>query len=48
MFWDIHDQDRTVVISLADEDYNQLVIEVENPTQTVEAINGAVAAARAG
>jgi hypothetical protein len=48
MFWDIHDPDRTVVISLADEDYSQLVIEVENPTQTVEAINSAVAAARAG
>ena len=48
MFWDVHNPDRTVVISLADEDYNQLVIEVENPTHTVEAINSAVASARTG
>ena len=48
MFWDVHNPERTVVIALADEDFSQLIIEVENPTQTVEAINRAVAAARAG
>lgn len=30
-FWDIHHPDRAVVISLKDETYNELVIEVENP-----------------
>ena len=48
MFWDIHNPDQTVVISLADEHCNQLVIEVENTTQTVEAIDSAVSAARSG
>jgi hypothetical protein len=30
-FWDIHHPDKAVVITLADESYNELVIEVENP-----------------
>jgi hypothetical protein len=47
-FWDIHNPDRTVVISLADEDYSQLVIEVEDPTETAKEINSAVADALAG
>ena len=31
IFWDIHHPDKAVVITLADESYNELVIEVENP-----------------
>jgi len=31
IFWDIHHPERAVVISLAHESYNELVIEVENP-----------------
>lgn len=31
VFWDIHHPARAVVISLAHETYNELVIEVENP-----------------
>ena len=31
IFWDIHHPDQAVVITLADESYNELVIEVENP-----------------
>jgi hypothetical protein len=46
VFWDIHHPEMTVVISLVGEDYNKLVIEVENPTETVRVIKGAVAAVR--
>ena len=31
IFWDIHNPERAVVITLADESYNELVIEVEDP-----------------
>jgi len=31
VFWDIHHPEKVVVISLKDETYNELVIEVENP-----------------
>jgi hypothetical protein len=31
IFWDIHRPERAVVITLADEAYNELVIEVEDP-----------------
>lgn len=31
IFWDIHHPEKAVVISLKDEQYNELVIEVENP-----------------
>lgn len=31
VFWDIHNPKQAVVISLTDEKYNELVIEVENP-----------------
>jgi hypothetical protein len=30
-FWDIHHPEQAVVITLADESYNELVIEVEDP-----------------
>jgi hypothetical protein len=43
VFWDVHHPERTVVITLSDEDYNRLIIEVENPSETVQAINRAVA-----
>lgn len=31
IFWDVHHPEQAVVITLADESYNELVIEVENP-----------------
>ncbi|MBC6988826.1 MULTISPECIES: hypothetical protein [Hymenobacter] len=35
IFWDVHHADKTVVIDLDHEDYNQLIIEVENPDEVV-------------
>ena len=38
VFWDVHNPEKTVVIRLKDEKYSRLVVEVENPTSMVEAI----------
>ena len=38
VFWDVHDPEKTVVIHLRDEKYSRLVVEVEDPPATVEAI----------
>jgi hypothetical protein len=42
VFWDIHHPKQAVVISVADETYNELVIEVENPQMFVEEIQGLI------
>jgi len=39
IFWDVHDGSRAIVIELEDERYRRLVIEVENPIDTVDEIN---------
>ena len=31
VFWDVHDPDRTVVVELVDERYDELIVEVESP-----------------
>ena len=35
IFWDVRNPDNAVVIDLDDEDYKQLIIEVENPDAVV-------------
>jgi hypothetical protein len=42
VFWDVHDPEKAIVIRLGDERYARLVIEVEDPPTTAEAIEGAV------
>ena len=42
VFWDVHDPERTVVIRLRDERYARLVIEVDDPFATAEAIRKAL------
>ena len=42
VFWDVHHPDRTIVIELRDEDYNELIVEVSDPTAAVEAIQTAL------
>jgi hypothetical protein len=42
VFWDVHRPERAVAISLRDESYGKLVIEVEDPDATVLAIEAAV------
>ncbi len=35
IFWDVSDPDRAVVVELEDEEYNQLVIEVDDPDAVI-------------
>lgn len=44
VFWDIHDMDKAVVIELADDTYQRLVIEVDDPRAAVEMIERAISA----
>lgn len=44
VFWDVHHPERTLVITLADEQYARLIIEVDDPSAGAEAINRAVGA----
>ncbi len=41
IFWDVHDAANTVVVDLNDQDYSQLVIEVEDPAAVVAMLNAA-------
>ena len=36
IFWDVSNMDNCIIIDLKDEDYQQLIIEVENPSDTIE------------
>ncbi len=42
-FWDVKDPEKTIVIELADERYNELIIEVQNPAAEVRKIHEAIA-----
>jgi hypothetical protein len=42
IFWDVHHPDKTVVIELRDERYNELIVEVADPNATVELIRAAL------
>jgi hypothetical protein len=38
VFWDVHHPEKTIVIDLHDERYNQLIVEVEDPQAAVSLI----------
>jgi hypothetical protein len=42
IFWDVHNPDNAIVIELHDERYNELIVEVENPSFAVDQIRGAL------
>jgi hypothetical protein len=42
VFWDVHDPDKTIVIDLHDERYNQLVVEVDDSDAAVKLIQNAL------
>ena len=44
-FWDVHDPDKAVIISLDHEHYSRLVVGVDDPGATVEAVRAALARA---
>jgi|SRR5579862_7232667 len=45
VFWDVHDPDQTVIISLTHERYKKLIIEVADPAATVARLSGSIRAA---
>lgn len=38
VFWNVHHAEKAIVIELADEEFKRLVVEVDNPAETVELI----------
>ncbi len=42
IFWDVHDPANTVVISLRDDRYDELIVEVANPNAAVKLIQDAI------
>ena len=44
IFWDVHDPEKTVVIDLLDERYDQLIVEVADPATAVDRISRALIA----
>ena len=41
-FWNVRDKTNAIVIELADEDFNRLILDVEDPAATVAAIQAAL------
>ncbi len=39
VFWDVHDADRAVAIHLRDDQYTELVVEVDDPAATIALVN---------
>jgi hypothetical protein len=48
IFWDVHDPDSTIIIDLADDRYDQLVVEVGDPAAEVKRIEEIVSGGPAG
>jgi hypothetical protein len=42
VFWDVHDPEKTIVIDLHDERYNELIVEVDDPEGAVRLIQSAL------
>ena len=42
IFWDVHQPEKTIVIDLLDERYNELVVEVDDPNTAVSLIHSAL------
>jgi hypothetical protein len=42
IFWDVHHPEKTIVIDLHDERYNELIVEVDDPEAAVRLIQNAL------
>jgi hypothetical protein len=42
-FWDVHDPDKALTIRLSDEHYSRVVVQVDDPTATIELVRAALA-----
>ena len=45
IFWDVHDPDKTVVIDLVGQRFDQLIVEVQDPESVVKMIERAIESA---
>ncbi len=43
VFWDVVDKGKAIIIDLHDDDYQQIVVEVENPMNSIKQINQKIA-----
>ena len=43
VFWDVHDPDKTIVVSLAHERYKKLIIQVADPKEVMSRLRAALA-----
>ena len=43
IFWDVHNPDHTIMIELKDERYNELIVEVSDPSAAVEMVRARLA-----
>lgn len=43
-FWDVHDIQKTILLTLQDDDYTKVVVEVVNPEKAVQAIQEKIGA----
>lgn len=39
VFWDVVNKENCIIVELKDEEYKQLIIEVENPAEAMELLN---------
>ncbi|HEV2395745.1 MAG TPA: hypothetical protein VGS27_02225 [Candidatus Sulfotelmatobacter sp.] len=42
VFWDVHHPEKTIIIDLHDERYNELVVEVDDPAAAISLIQSAL------
>lgn len=42
VFWDVHDHDKAVIVDLHDEEYKQLIVEVQDPQKTIAEVEAAI------
>ena len=40
IFWDASDLEKCIIVNLKDEDYQELIIEVENPEDSIKMLTG--------
>jgi hypothetical protein len=38
-FWDVMNKNNTIIVELKDEEYNKIIVEVENPEETLNLLN---------
>jgi hypothetical protein len=48
VFWDVENPDQTIILDLAHENYQQIVIQVENPEEAIRQIKEAIASSKPG